>query len=62
MFVSFRAWGNIGSIIDFKALPKDNKNKQDPNKVIEVNCIPLFTILKALNRYLNLILILSIYY
>jgi len=50
MFVKYRAWGNIGSILDHKELPKDNKAKQDPQKVINVNCIPFPTILRALNR------------
>ena len=31
--------------------PGDNLSKQDPNKLVEVNCIPLPTILDALNRY-----------
>merc|ERR1739848_511323 len=50
MFVKYRAWGNIGSIWDQKELPRDNKAKQDPHKIIEINCIPLTTILRALNR------------
>lgn len=28
MEVQFRAWGNVGSIMDDKALPNDNKDKQ----------------------------------
>ena len=32
-------------------LPNDNKAKQDPHKVIDVNCLPFSTILRALNRY-----------
>ena len=50
MFVEFRAWDNIGSIVDHKALPKDNKSKQDPNKVVNINCLPFKAILNSLNR------------
>jgi len=50
IFVNYRAWGNIGSIVDHKELPNDNKAKQDPHKVIDVNCLPFSTILRALNR------------
>lgn len=50
MHVPFRSWGNIGSIVDDKELPKDNLSQQDPEKVINVTCVPFYTIMLALNR------------
>jgi len=34
MEVQFRAWGNVGSIMDHKALPSDNKDKQVKKAII----------------------------
>lgn len=34
-----------------QALPRDNKDKQDPNKMVDVNCLPLASILIALNQW-----------
>lgn len=48
MEVSFRAWGNIGSIVDNKTLPEDNLEKQNMTKVVEVVCLPFYAILKSL--------------
>ena len=56
MYVKYRAWGNIGSIMDHKALPKDNLIQQDPNKILDINCLPFKAILKALNRHVVFIL------
>ena len=54
MNLQFRALNNVGSIMDGKSHPGDNqlqRNHYNQDHLMNVNCLPLTSILYAMNRY-----------
>ena len=52
--LKFRALGHVGSIFDGKIHPADFQLKREhftEDKIMDVNCFPLASILFAMNKY-----------